>query len=251
MTELSEVYDGAHANYQQAVKLLGDSVLLVQDCVDLYQRMFEIVAGSKLALKDEYVIGVKFGMAAQCYLITAIADCLRCHLKDTFAKTRMAIEFVAFAARVMKHPHFAKVWVNAGQDDAAYDTYREKFKKLFPDDHELLRELGARYDICAKQTHPSIYNLAGRDSTERTKTAFTFKFAYFEAASDGSEPLRTFFWIVHTHTLIIKVFRESLADALTDDAKALDMRISAVDGKLAAHLGGWVDRIPAIREISK
>jgi hypothetical protein len=41
MTELEEVYGFADANYRESLRLLGDSILLVQDFVDLYQRMFD------------------------------------------------------------------------------------------------------------------------------------------------------------------------------------------------------------------
>lgn len=253
MTELAEVYDAAERNYRESLRLLGDSVLLVQDFVDLYQRMFDIVAGSPLALKDEHVMGLKFSMAARCGFITAVADCLRCQLADTFAKTRMAIEQAAFAARVRRHPHLATVWLNAGHDDAAYDEYRHKFTKLFPGDHALLRALGERYDICAKQTHPSIYSHAGRSKVEESATAYayTLKFDYFVAERDGSEPLRTFFWIVNTHMLIINVFRETLSGALAGDAAALGLRANSVEAKYFSHLGGWAERIPALRPLGR
>ncbi len=48
-----------------------------------------------------------------------------------------------------RHPHLAMVWLCAGDSDAAYDTYREKFGpgKLFPEDHEILGKLWERYDF--------------------------------------------------------------------------------------------------------
>jgi len=247
LTELQDVYESADTNYRESLRLLGDSISITQDFVDLYQRASDIAAGSPLALKDEHVMGMKFLMASRCYLVTGIADCLRCHLADTSGKTRMAIEQAAFAARVKRHPHLAKVWLDAGHDETAYDEYREKFRKLFPDDHALLRVLGERYDMCAKQTHPSIYSFAGRSKVEQSDRHYTLKFEYFQAERDGSEPVRTFFFILNTHMLIVNVFREVLADAIVDDAKALELRANAVEAKYVAHLRGWADRIPALR----
>ena len=189
MTELEDVYESADKNYRESLRLLGDSIALTQDFVDLYQRISDIAAGSPLALKDEHVMGVKFLMAARCYLVTGMADCLRCHLTDTAGKTRMAIEQAAFAARVKRHPHLAKFWLDAGEDETAYDEYRDRFRKLFPDDHALLKVLGERYDLCAKQTHPSIYSFAGRSKANSVEGKY---FAHLRAWVDRIPALRPF-----------------------------------------------------------
>jgi hypothetical protein len=190
-------------------------------------------------------------MAARYYLIMGIADCLRCQLKDSFAKTRMAIETAAFAARVKRHPHLARVWVEAGQSEEEYDDYREKFKKLFPGEHRLLKTLGERYDMCAKQTHPSIYAFAGRSKVEESEKMYTLKFDYFQAERDGSEPIRTFFVILNTHMLIFNVFREVLADALGDHARVLELHANSTDAKYMAHAQQWAQRIPALRPLAR
>ena len=161
----------------------------------------------------------------------------------------MAIEQAAFAARVKRHPHFATVWRDAGQDEAAYAEYRGKFTKLFPRDHVQLRELGARYDFCAKQTHPSIHSFASRSRVEETDQHYTLKFDFFQVKPDGSEPVGTFLWILNTHMFIVAVFREVLADVLVDDAKAYEVQVNAVEARLASHRAGWWDRIPALRPI--
>lgn len=249
MTELEQVHESAQGNYQESLRLLGDSVLLVQDFVDLYQRASEIVSGSPKAAQDEHVMGLNFLMGARYYLVKATTDCLRGHITDTFGGTRMAIEQAAFAARVKRHPHLATVWLNASADEATYDEYREKFKKLFPNDDDALHELGARYDFCAKQTHPSIYSFAGRSRIKETERHYDFKFEYFQMQSDGSEPVRTFLWILNTHVLVLSVFRRVLGDALTEDVKAYEMRVNSVEAKLATHAGMWLARIPALRSV--
>jgi len=251
MTELEKVYDSADRNYRESLRMLGDSILLVQDFVDLYQRAADIVAASPLAMKDEHIMAAKFLMAARYYLVTGITDCLRCHLKDTFAETRMAIENVAFAARVKRHPHLAIVWLDAGESKEEYEDYRQKFTKLFPDEHQLLKILGERYDMCAKQTHPSIYAFAGRSKVVEAEKMYTLKFEYFQAERDGSEPIRTFLFILNTHMRIFNVFREVLADALGDDARVLELHANSVDAKYVTHCAQWVQRIPALRPVAR
>jgi hypothetical protein len=250
LTELEEVYENADKNYQQSLKLLGDSVLLVQDFVDIYERITRITAGSPLALHDENLLSTQFLMASRYYLTVGITDCMRCHLTDTFAKTRMAIENAAFAARVQRHPHLAKTWVEAGQGEDEYEDYRDKFKKLFPADNQLLKVLGERYDFCAKQTHPSIYSFAGRSKVETSETVHTFELEYFQGEKDGSEPVRTFFWTVNTHMLITNVYREVFAKALAHDAKALELRANSVEAKYFTEVCVWVSRIPALRPLA-
>lgn len=249
VTELEQIYRNADGNYQKSVQFLGHSVSLIQDLVDLSQRIADVAAGSPLALKNEHIMGATFLLAARYYLVTGVADCLRLHLTDTYAKTRMAIEQVAFAARVKRHPHFARIWMNAGEDDAAYDEYREKFKKLFPADVPLLKELGERYDICAKRTHPSVHSFASRARVIESKRFYDFKFDYFEAASDGSEPVRTFFFILNTHLLISRMFFDVLTDAVAADALALGLRLHSVEAKMNTHSAAWLAKIPALRPL--
>lgn len=167
---------------------------------------------------------------------------LRGHLTDSFRHSRMAIEQAAFAARVKRHPHLAMVWLKAGESDAAYKEYREKFSagKLFPDDHALLRELGERCDDSSKQSHPSVYALAGQSKATNSEAGFSLDFNYFQLkAEDPSEPPRTFLWIVDTHFGILRLFEEVLADAIAHDKASWDVRRNGVDAKLAVHKERW------------
>ncbi len=224
MTELEDVYNSADRNYRESLRFLGHSVSLVQDLVEIYQRAADIAAGSPLAARAQYLMSVQFSMASRYYFMTAIHACFRGHISDTFAATRMAIEQAAFAARVKRNPAFAPIWLMASQDEQAYEKYREKFRKLFPFEHQQLKELGTRYDFCAKQTHPSVHSFATRSKVEETEHHYTLKFDYFQVDRDGAELVRTFIWILSTHLLIVQVFREVLAEALVDDATAYEFK---------------------------
>lgn len=247
MTELGDVYEAADANYRESLRFLGDSLRLVQDILDVYQRTADVVASSPRAHEDEHVMGMNFMMAARYYGVMALLACLRGHITDSFASTRMAIEAAAFAFRVKRHPNLARVWLDAGEDDAAYDEYRKRFRRLFPEDHARLRELGARYDLCAKQTHPSVYAFAGRSKVDAAEPHYTLKFEYFQMASDGSEPARTFLFTLNTHILILGVFGEALGRALSHDPTTFDLRFNAVEAALAQHTARWIQRVPALR----
>lgn len=162
MTELEEVRDGEEQNYRISIEVLGDSVTLTQDLIDLYRLLVEISTKSEIAARDEIVAALQFLLASQYQLTVGVLAALRGHLTDSFRHSRMAIEQAGFAARVKEHPHLALVWMNAGQDETSYAKYREKFStgKLFPDGHAVLEELGRRYDYASKLGHPSIYAMA-------------------------------------------------------------------------------------------
>jgi hypothetical protein len=240
VTELHNVHGIGVRHYEESLRFLGDSVSLVEDCVQLYQRAADIAGGSPLANRDEYFMGIQFSMAARYYLVTGALACFRGHITDAYASTRMAIEQSAFAARVKRHPHLAPIWQDAGHGEAAYEEYREKFKKLFPQDNAKLRELGTRYDICAKRTHPSIHSFAGRSTVEETERHYRLKFDYFQVNDDGSELVGTFLWLLNTHIFIAAVF-------LVADARAYGVQANAVEAKLASHMAGWQIKIPALR----
>jgi len=182
MDEIDQIREAEEANYQVAKTHLGNSVLLVEDLLGLYKMLAEMVKESGVKPKDEIVTGAQFLLACRYQLTLGALASLRGHLTDSFSFARKAIEFCAFAARVKKHPHLAMVWLLAGDDDAAYERYREKFGpgKLFPEDHAVLGELGNRYDICSKRFHPSIYSVASHIKVEPTSTELNMTFNYFE-----------------------------------------------------------------------
>src|SRR5262249_55152091 len=150
--ELDQIHACEEENYRQATALLGNSLSLVHDLLDLYALLAEMIPGSGIAHRDEIVSAAHFLLGCRYQLTLGTLATLRGHLTDAFSYARKAIELCAFAARVKKHPHLAMIWLCAADDDAAYARYREKFSpgKLFPQDHALLGKLSDRYDECSK-----------------------------------------------------------------------------------------------------
>ena len=144
-----------------------------------------LIRGSGLGPRDELVCAGQFLLGCRYQLRLGALAALRGHLNDSFMFSRKAIELCAFAARVKKHPHLGMVWLCAADSEAAYDKYWGKFPpgKLFPEDHQILGNLGDRYGDCSKLMHPSVYSLAGHIETERTATQVTFRFHYFQVKS--------------------------------------------------------------------
>ena len=152
MEEIDQVREAEEANYRNARGVLGESVSLVQELVDLYKLFGEMIKQSGVGSDDEIVAASTFLLACQYQLAVGALALVRGHLTDSFSYARKAIELCAFAARVKRHPHLAMVWLSAGRDDASYEKYREKFSgdKLFPKDHTILEKLRKAYDHCSK-----------------------------------------------------------------------------------------------------
>lgn len=242
LEEIDEVRESEEANYQTARRLLGDSVSLVEDLINLYKFLSGMVKESRVEGRDEILAGLQFLLACRYQLVLGTLALLRGHLSDSYMYTRKAIEFCAFAARVKKHPHLAMVWLEAAKDDASYEKYRKKFSpgKLFPEDHKVLEKLWERYDFASKFSHPSPHSIARHVETKETTAGFNIRFNYIEFKdNDLSEPVRTFLWTVDTHFGVLRVFEEVFADVIDYDRKKWEIQQNALGGKLAFHKGKW------------
>src|SRR5438552_100670 len=140
-----DLRDSEEANFRLACEQLGNSITLVGDVDELYDVLADLIMARAPAATIELIAGSHFLRLAQYHLRLGALDCLRCHLTDSFAHSRMGIEAAAFAARVARHPHMAEEWIRAGESADAYEKYRSKFsgsRALFPDSDPTLTELG-------------------------------------------------------------------------------------------------------------
>ena len=246
MEEVERIREAADHNYQASRDIIGDSVSLIQDLVDLYDFLGKLLKRPNIPPSDEIVAGAYFLFSCRYQLTLSAIMALRGHLSDSFYFSRKAIELCAFAARVKKHPRMAMDWLQAWHNKKAYGNFKKNFSsgKLFPNDHRLLRELYSRFDHCSKQIHPSVYSLGGHIEVEKDESGINFNFNYFQVKdSDLSEPIRTVLWIVDTHFGILRIFEDTLKIAVASDLKGWELRINSVDAKIAIHKARWKDVI--------
>ncbi len=244
--ELDEIREAEEANYQTSLKVLGDSVSLVQDLLDLHKVIATTAPKTKLILKAGYYVTLHFILAARYHLTIGSLAALRAHITDALRSGRMAIEVAAFAARVTTYPDLAMAWIEAGDSDETYDRYTRIFSsgRIFPEEHAVLRELGRRFDTTSKLSHPSIYALAEHVRIVRTDSGVEVKFHYFPVDKDErGEPARTFFWTIDTHFGVLRIFVEMLAKALESEHKAIDVRMNGIEAKLTLHKNRWREAI--------
>jgi hypothetical protein len=179
--ELDEIREKEEANYRVSLGLLGDSVSLVEDLVDLHKVITDTASKSKAIVKDEHITGLHFLLAVRYHLSIGSLAALRAHISDALRSGRMAIEAAAFAARVKSQRDLAMAWLDAGQNDEEYERYRRIFsgQKMFPEADTVLHELGKRFDTTSKLSHPSIYALAEHVRIVKTETGLEVAFHYF------------------------------------------------------------------------
>jgi len=247
---LENLRQGEEHNFAVTRDRLGETFSLVQDLNDLYDWFAGRIAERGPSVTTATVPGIYLFRGSQNMLNAGVLDCLRCHLTESAANTRVAIECVAFTSRISRHPHLGREWIEAGASDEAYDKYRRKFSgsSIFPKDEPDLEELSKRYDLCAKQGHPSFISFARRLEFD-PQTPGASKFHVFDIKEDnGAEPHRTFLWIVDTHARILDVYHRVFADVLKNDAIGWDLRRNALEAKLAVHAMKW---LPVISKLTQ
>lgn len=240
--EIEEVREAEEQNYQVSLRVLGDTVSLADDVVELYRVLAHIAAKSPLVVRDEYFTAMYFLLGCQYQLTIGALAGLRGHLTDALRDCRLALEQCGFAARVQRTPALALTWLNAGTSETAYAKYLEKFKssQIFPPTIRAFRDLRGRYDQAAKVSHPSIYRLSGHGRITKTTETINVEFRYFGVRrGDRSEPARTFLWTVDSHFRILRVFEDVFAKLIAHDRAAWNVRMVTIDAKLDDHKTKW------------
>ena len=246
---LENLRQGEDQNFAIARDRLGDTFSLVQDLNDLYDWFAGRIAERGPSVTPATVPGIYLFRGSQNMLNAGVIDCLRCHLTESSANTRVAIECVAFTSRISRHPHLGREWIEAGASDEAYDKYRRKFSgsSIFPKDEPDLEELSKRYDLCAKLGHPSFISFARRLEFN-PKAPGSSKFHVFDVREgNGAEPVRTFLWIVDTHATILDVYHRVFAAVVKNDQAGWDVRRNGLEAKLHLHSAKW---LPVISQLT-
>jgi hypothetical protein len=136
-------------------------------------------------------------------LTTGALVLLRSYRVDYLFHVRKAIEFSAFAARMARHPAMSRIWL-AADLDTEWEKFREKFKKLFPEDDPLLQALKPFHEEACQAMHGSIRAVAlffFRPST----TDPILNIGTFDITSEGLL-VAYFLSLIHCHLIILTVF---------------------------------------------
>jgi hypothetical protein len=187
-------------NLSHSIRLLGDSYDLVTSLERLYDMLPRLCCFPKDAETNDatYAAVLTRELMRVCrrQLTLGTLTLLRLHRGDANLHLRKAIEICAYTAKMGKHPHMARLWMEARKDEKAFEKFREKFKKLFPQDDAEFAKLGHHYDECSRVMHSSIYGGGGIDVFDTTQDATVIAF---------------FFHITDAYLTMLRVFGHLLA----------------------------------------
>jgi len=234
-------------NVGVTTRILGETLNLVDDLRGLYDWLAaELCKPGRADRCPDVIPGIPLLRASEYHLHSAVLSCLRCHITDSCAASRMAIESVAVLAKMQRQPEVARLWMEAGVDDQAARAYRRATSgpELFSADDAELRDLKIHYDLCAKQTHPGFASMVRRlrTPTPSTSSQVEVEFHWFDIRPESkAEPARTFLWIADTHLKILDLYARVFKAAL--DETAWMLRRNGVEARHVMHTQKWMHAI--------
>ena len=234
-------------NVDVTTRILGETLSLVDDLRGLYDWLAaELCKPGGAERCPDVIPGIPLLRASEYHLHSAVLSCLRCHVTDSCAASRMAIESAAVLAKIHRQPEVARLWMEAGVDDRAARDYRRATSgpELFPAGDAELDELKRHYDLCAKQTHPGFVSMVRRlrGPAPDGSSQIGFEFHWFDVRPDSkAEPARTFLWIVDMHLKILDLYARVFKAAL--DETAWMLRRNAVEARHVVHTQRWMHAI--------
>jgi hypothetical protein len=235
-------------NFEFTTKILGGTVELVQDFQDLYKSLAGFVlipdGGAATEAAKVAMVGLHLLMKSRSNLLVGTITLLRAYRGNSLLFLRGAVEACAFAAHIRRRPELADVWLNAGDGEDDYKTYKKHFKAPFPKDDPLLQELYERYDRCSQVIHSSLYSMAGHFTyPDDDGQEMSLRFNLFDLPGDHSI-VSSLYFALDTHKRILKKFAEVLAGEISANATVWELRFNSVEAKLDVHREKWKSVVP-------
>ena len=92
-------------NVGVTTRILGETLNLVNDLRGLYDWLAaELCKPGRADRYPDVIPGIPLLRASEYHLHSAVLSCLRCHITDSCAASRMAIESVAVLAKMQRQP---------------------------------------------------------------------------------------------------------------------------------------------------
>ena len=133
-----------------------------------------------------------------------------------------------------KHPHMARVWIEAGNDEKAFERFRKKFVKLFPDDDPPLKMLEEHYDRCSKVMHSSVFGVAHYFAHNRNTASIDI----FDVGTNA-KLVATFMTSLSLYLVMLGVFQRLLAPYGGKTIAPWAERLDAVKKKFEIKHAYW------------
>jgi hypothetical protein len=157
---VSELADREAANLTQNLELLSDTYDLTTTLETLYNTLPKLCRFPQDFETNDagHAAGVNAHLMLICRreLTSGILMLLRGYRIDSLFHLRKAIELCTYAAKMDRHPEMSRIWLQAGASVEDWEKFRDKFKKLFPEDDADLKRLYPAHDIASESMHGSI-----------------------------------------------------------------------------------------------
>ena len=126
------------------------------------------------------------------------------------------------------------------KDEKAFETFRNKFTKLFPKDDPKLAKLGRRYDECSKVMHSNIYGVAGYFAAYlATGKQPGAGIEVFDTTKDATV-IAFFFHITDAYLTMLRVFEHLLAAYAGEQMGSWTNALSEVEEALRIRRARWI-----------
>jgi hypothetical protein len=208
--ELAELEAG---NLKNNLELLGDTYDLTTHLESLYDALPH---RCKFPLDVEtnnagHAAGINAHLMLLCRreLTTGMLMLLRGYRIDALFHLRRAIELCTYAAKMERHPAMSRTWLQAGESVENWEKFRDKFKKLFPEDDEELKRLYPAHDVASESMHSSVKAVAHYLSGKNRSEGFP-AIGLFDIHSD-TVLVASYIWIIDCHITILTKFEKVLA----------------------------------------
>ncbi len=161
--EIDHVARNEEMAYRELRGFIGEAMGLLQKILDLYRLLGELLGKTRNTLDAHQMAALLHCLQACRYnMIMGNLACLRGHPIDHSNYRRKAIEFCAFAIKMMRSPDHAAIWMSA-ISNRAYDKYEKAFE-ICATIAESADIMGTRlkklYGTLSQQVHASPFAIA-------------------------------------------------------------------------------------------
>lgn len=234
--------DGAYKEVRTYLKNTGQ---LLGQLLGLYDLLSVLLGKTKNRLDANQLIALLHCMQSCRYqMIIGNLCCLRGHPFDQSSYRRKAIEFCAFAIKMLRSPEHAQVWMNA-ISNRAYDKYESKFPIMacISEAEDLMGpRLKKTYGVLSQQIHASPFAVATQVRVETINGQATHLLDYFQHQTDSKKQFlaMTFLSGIESDYLIIKALAGGIAEVTESfDQVTWDTAISHFDALRYAVKDAW------------
>ena len=211
---ISELAAQEQKNIDKHLEYLGDTYNLTTQLEGLYDTFPPLCRFPMNVETNDaaHAAGINAHLMLVCRreLTVGILIVLRGYRIDSLVHLRKAIELCAYAAKMERHPEMSRTWIQAGTSDESWEKFRDKFKKLFPEDDRELTFLYGLYDEASEAMHSSIKAVADYLIADRRLESVP-EIGIFDIRSDAVF-VAHFFRAIDCHLTIIQVFQRILKD---------------------------------------